>query len=131
MKERIARMMQGRYGGDQFSQFLSGVALVLLILSLFVRNRLLSSVALVLLIYIYFRMFSKNISKRYKENLKYLEATAGIRRNVRKRRARTQQRKLYRFYKCPACSQEVRVPKGKGKIEIDCPKCHTKFIKRS
>lgn len=131
MRERLARMMQGRYGGDQFSQFLSGVTLVLLVLSLFVRNRLLTTLTLLLLVYIYFRMFSKNISKRYKENLKYLEATAGIRRTVRKRRSRAQQRKMYRFYKCPACSQEVRVPKGKGKIEIDCPKCHTKFIKRS
>ncbi len=131
MKERLARMMQGRYGGDQLSQFLSGMTMVLVLLSLFVRKRLLITVAMALLVYIYFRMFSKNISKRYKENLKYLEATAGIRRTVRQRRTRAQQRKMYRFYKCPACSQQVRVPKGKGKIEIDCPKCHTKFIKRS
>ena len=132
MKEKFYRFMQGRYGSDQFSRFLIGVDFVLIFLSLFIRkNQFLSVVVMGILVYVYFRTFSKNISKRYAENQKYMAMTEGIRRKFAKQRNRTEQRKTYRFYKCPACSQEVRVPKGKGKIEIDCPKCHTKFIKRS
>ena len=46
-------------------------------------------------------------------------------------KARQEQKKIYRFYKCPQCRQRVRVPKGKGRICITCPKCRAEFIKKS
>ena len=131
MKEKLARWMQGRYGSDQLSKFLIGFDFVLIILSLFVRKQIFSVIVLAILVYVYFRMFSRNIEKRYGENQKFLEMTSGIRGKFTKWKTRAKQRKTYCFFKCPACSQEVRVPKGKGKIEINCPKCHTKFVKRS
>lgn len=131
MKEKLIRFMQGRYGTDQYSKFMIGVGFALVIISLFWRSRILSWLVLAILAYVYFRMFSRNIQKRYAENQKFLQMTSGVRGSLTKQKNRAEQRKAYRFYKCPACSQEVRVPKGKGKIEIDCPKCHTKFVKRS
>lgn len=80
MKEKLIRFMQGRYGVDQFTKFLMGVALVCMILSLFTRSMVWSFLILLLLVYCYFRMFSKSITKRYAENQKYLQMTAGIRR---------------------------------------------------
>lgn len=135
MKEKLMRFMQGRYGTDQFSKFLIGVGFVCIILSFFIRkggvSSLLSGIIMILLVYVYFRMFSRNISKRYAENQKYLQVTSRFRGLFQKEKHRMEQRKDYRFYKCPACSQQVRVPKGKGKIEISCPKCQNKFVKRS
>ncbi len=61
-KEKLQRFMIGRYGTDQLARFLSGCILVLLILNLFIRDRILYWLALALLSYCYFRMFSKNIS---------------------------------------------------------------------
>mgnify|MGYP000175811789 FL=1 len=92
---------------------------------------ILNTVGLAAIIYTYFRMLSRNIQKRYAENQKYLSMTAKIRQWFRKEKNMMEQRKTHHIYTCPSCGQKIRIPRGKGKIEIDCPKCHTKFIKKS
>ena len=123
--------MQGRYGADQMGQMLSAVSMVFLIISLFSRNQAWFLLALIGIVYNYFRMFSKNISKRYAENQKYLTMTAGIRRKLASWKSQLAQRKMYHIYRCPGCKQKIRVPRGRGKIEIRCPKCNTRFVKKS
>ena len=76
-------------------------------------------------------MFSKNVSKRYAENQAYLAKSYKIRCFFAKQKDLFRQRKQYHIYKCPGCSQKIRIPRGKGKIEIRCPKCGTKFMKKS
>ena len=123
--------MQGRYGADQMGQMLSAVSMVFLIISLFSRNQAWFLLAVIGIVYNYFRMFSKNISKRYAENQKYLKMTAGIRRELASWKSQLAQRKIYHIYRCPGCKQKIRVPRGRGKIEIRCPKCNTRFVKKS
>ena len=123
--------MQGRYGADQMGQMLSAVSMVFLIISLFSRNQAWFLLAVIGIVYNYFRMFSKNISKRYAENQKYLTMTAGIRRKLASWKSQLAQRKIYHIYRCPGCKQKIRVPMGRGKIEIRCPKCNTRFVKKS
>lgn len=123
--------MQGRYGADQMGQMLSAVSMVFLIISLFSRNQAWFLLAVIGIVYNYFRMFSKNISKRYAENQKYLTMTAGIRRRLASWKSQLAQRKIYHIYRCPGCKQKIRVPRGRGKIEIRCPKCNTRFVKKS
>ena len=72
----MMQFMQGRYGADQMGQMLSAVSMVFLIISLFSRNQAWFLLAVIGIVYNYFRMFSKNISKRYAENQKYLKMTA-------------------------------------------------------
>lgn len=135
MKERIMRFMQGRYGVDPFSKFLLVAGLVVVFLSAALGNRGIGTVfyliGWILIIYCYFRMFSRNVSKRYAENEAFLAKTNGIRNFFRKQKYMWQQRKVYHIYKCPGCGQKIRIPKGKGKIEVRCPKCNTTFIKNS
>ena len=71
----MMQFMQGRYGADQMGQMLSAVSMVFLIISLFSRNQAWFLLAVIGIVYNYFRMFSKNISKRYAENQKYLKMT--------------------------------------------------------
>lgn len=123
--------MQGRYGADQMGQMLSAVSMVFLIISLFSRNQAWFLLAVIGIVYNYFRMFSKNISKRYAENQKYLKMTVGIRRKLASWKSQLAQRKIYHIYRCPGCKQKIRVPRGRGKIEIRCPKCNTRFVKKS
>lgn len=131
MKERFMRFMSGRYGTDDFSKFILGASLVLMVLNLFLRFRFLNTVILLLLIYVYFRMFSKNIQKRYQENVKYLQAKERVASVFQKEKRIAQDRKTHHIYKCPNCKQKIRIPKGKGKICVTCPKCGTEFMKKS
>jgi len=127
----MMQFMQGRYGADQMGQMLSAVSMVFLIISLFSRNQAWFLLAVIGIVYNYFRMFSKNISKRYAENQKYLKMTVGIRRKLASWKSQLAQRKIYHIYRCPGCKQKIRVPRGHGKIEIRCPKCNTRFVKKS
>lgn len=131
LKERFARFMQGRYGMDEFNRFLTGFVFVLLIANLFLKSSILNLITLALLIYLYVRMFSRNYSKRYGENQWYLNKKRPVVQFFQKKRSRAAQRKDYKLFKCPECKQMVRVPKGKGKIAISCPKCRKEFIRRS
>ena len=131
MRNRFQQFMYGRYGMDQLNRFLSTVALIVLVVSIFVRRPIVEIVALALLFWCYYRMFSKNISKRYAENQKYLGYTQKIRSRFTREKNMMEQRKTHHIYTCPGCGQKIRIPRGKGqKVEIECPKCHAKFVKR-
>ena len=129
--------MQGRYGNDQLNNFLMKAFLVEFLLYFLLRgvSKGLSAVMYYLgfatIIYVYYRLFSRNIYKRASENQAFLNKTANIRSKINSQKSIMKQRKTHRIYKCPTCKQKVRVPKGKGKISIHCPKCDTYFIKRS
>ncbi len=135
MKEKLIRFMQGRYGVDSFSKFLLVVALVMVLFSSFFGEKqfgtVLYTLGLVVFVYSYFRIFSRNISKRYAENQQFLVKTSKIRSFFAQQKNLMQQRKTHHIYSCPSCKQKIRIPRGKGKIEIRCPKCQTTFVKRS
>ena len=136
MREKLNRFMQGRYGTDQLGKFTMTIALVFIVLTIVMPHgsglrRIFDFLGLAAVVYSYFRMMSRNISARYAENQRYLSRTEDVRRWIGKEQYRMQQRKVYHFYRCPNCQQKIRIPRGKGKIEIDCPKCHTKFVKKS
>ena len=129
MRERLQRFMRGRYGTDDFGKFTLVLALIFCIASIFIDSALLNTFAFLLLFFSYFRMFSRKIYKRYEENQKFLQVKNKIVRSLHLNRL--SQRKDYRFFRCPICQQTVRVPRGKGKIKIHCPKCQNDFIKKS
>ncbi len=135
MRERIARFMQGRYGIDQFTNFLVFSALIILVIEMFIKvpviRFLFNILSVATIFYAYFRMFSRNHSKRFSENEKYMKFHNNVKFFIAREKSHFQQRKTHHIYKCPQCKQSIRVPKGKGRIAITCPKCHTEFIKRS
>ena len=131
MREKIYRFMQGRYGVDQLYRFIFFLAIVLMIINNFLKNPMLNLVIYALLILDIFRMLSKNHSARYAENQKYLQMTAKFRYWLDQQKKLWQERKYHHIYTCPKCKQKIRIPKGKGKIRVRCPKCHFEFQKRS
>ncbi len=117
------RFMAGRYGTDKLNMTILTVGVVLSISSLFVP---VGTVKLIMMLLCYglmfwaiFRMLSRQTYKRYQENRKYLQMLERFRDRE------------HRYYDCPRCRQQVRVPRGKGKISITCPKCKEKFTKKT
>lgn len=128
---RLVQFMQGRYGMDGFNRFLMWTSLIVVFLSNFPRMHFLYLVGIAMLLFLYFRIMSRNIPARQRENQKFFDLTFGWRSKFAQMRARGQQSRDYAFYKCKNCGQTVRVPKGKGKIKITCPTCHSSFIKNT
>lgn len=131
MREKFARFMTGRYGLDSLGRFTMALTLIFIVMNYFTRNRLIPLLAWAGLILTYYRMFSRNIYKRSAENQQYLNRTAKLRRWFYTQKNVFIQRKTHHIYKCPSCKQKIRIPRGKGRIEIRCPKCNATFIKKS
>ncbi|EEG72397.1 hypothetical protein [[Clostridium] hylemonae] len=131
MKEKFIRFMSGRYGIDSFGKFTLILGVAALILSGWFDSFIFSVLAWVCVIYSYFRIFSRNVYKRAAENQTWLNKTYKVRSWFARQKNSASQRKVYHIYKCPSCRQKIRIPKGKGKIEVRCPKCSTTFIKNS
>lgn len=131
MKEKFIRFMYGRYGVDQFTKFLMWLSLGCIVASTFLRTGWLDLIALLLMGYMYFRIFSRNIQKRYQENNKYLQIRNKFFGRFKNIKRDMVIRKTHHIYRCPNCSQKIKIPKGKGKVAIRCPKCYTEFVKKS
>ena len=123
IKQALRRFMTGRYGTDKLNMWILGGGLILCLISLFVNllvvNLLLTAGSYALMGLAIFRTFSRNTYKRYQENRRFLLWLD-----------RVKDRK-HRHFSCPKCRQPVRVPRGKGKIIITCPKCKEKFPGKS
>ena len=119
----LRRFMMGRYGTDKLNMAILCAGVVCSLLAALIRLPLLNLVLLllsyVLLFLVIFRSLSRNTYKRYQENRKYLLFVQRFKDRE------------HRYYDCPRCRQQVRVPRGKGKISITCPKCREKFIRKT
>lgn len=119
----LRRFMMGRYGTDKLNMAILGAGVIACLISMFIRmplvNLLLTALSYGLMIWAIFRTLSRNTYKRYQENRRYLMFVDRIKDRD------------HRYFDCPKCRQPVRVPRGKGKIAITCPKCGEKFIKKT
>lgn len=131
MQDKLRRFMMGRYGVDQLGRFLLAAAVILMLISMFFRNIVIEMIPFLILVISYFRIFSRNINQRYNENQKFLAWKARFFGYFRNAGSRRMKNKNYHIYACPTCKQKIRVPKGKGKICITCPKCKAEFIRKS
>ena len=119
----LRNFMAGRYGTDRLNMVILGAGVVASLLSVWIKaapfNLIFWALSYGLMIWAIFRSLSRNTYKRYQENRKYLQITGRLKDRD------------HRYYTCPKCRQSVRVPKGKGKIAIPCPKCKEKFIRKT
>ena len=122
MTAATRRFMQGRYGSDKLNTAILVAGLIACFLAMimpWMLHLLLTVISYALMGWAIFRMLSRNTYKRYQENCKYLRFVEKIKDREHK------------YFDCPRCRQPVRVPRGKGKISITCPKCKEKFIRKS
>lgn len=137
IRQWLSRFMAGRYGGDQLNMFMIVAYLVLYFASLItgwarldVLSVILNSIALILLFITLFRMLSRNLERRRAENTRFLQLVRPIHRKLKGCRTRMQD-KEHRYFKCPNCGQQMRVPRGKGRITVHCRSCGATFEEKS
>ena len=123
IKAWLRRFMAGRYGTDKLSMTILTVGVIASIVNIFIPfamiKMLLTLASYVLMFWAIFRCFSRNTYKRYQENRKFLQIFDRLKD------------RQHRYFDCPKCKQMVRVPRGKGKIAITCPRCREKFVKKT
>lgn len=129
-KEKFSRFMIGRYGTDELNKGLMYLAIGCIVLSL-VGIDYAYWIGIFLTILIYVRTFSKNILKRREENIWFYQKRDKVRKWYKNKQSILEQKKKFKIFICPKCKQKIRVPRGRGKIEIRCGKCSHSFIKKS
>lgn len=125
------KFMKGRYGGDQLSVVLLLLSILLTLVGRLTKLSLFIFISYIPLLISVYRMFSKNISKRRMENYKFSIYLSPIYSRYKSIQRRFKDRRTHKYFKCPNCKRKLRLPKGKGKIIITCPKCKEKFEKRT
>ena len=130
-ERKIAAVYGGEVRGGSVRPLPELFCDLLLVVSMLTRQGILYLLALALMVYSYFRIFSRNRAKRYAENAVYLQKTAKLRNRFATFSRDMRTRRTHHIYRCPDCRQKIRIPKGKGRVAVRCPKCSTEFIKKS
>ena len=126
----LSRFMAGRYGGDQLNLFLIALYLVLYVVFLFTRIVAFELIGTVVLVVSLIRSLSRNLERRRAENARFLQIVRPLQRRWTGFRARAHD-KEHRYFKCPNCGQQMRVPRGKGRITVHCRTCGAAFEEKS
>lgn len=124
---KLSDWMRGRNGVDEIVTLTLWIALVVIVINIFARNMVISLIAVALMVYAWFRMSSKDIARRADENQHFLTVVGPLGAWLRDPGKAWKEMRTYKHFQCPNCGQKVRVPRGKGKVRVTCPKCHTKF----
>ncbi len=130
IRRALQNFMYGRYGTDQLNIALLVLYLVLYLVSAFARLEVLYWLSLVVLFLLLFRTLSRNAARRRAENAKFLHVAGPVLRWIRFQRT-AHRDKEHRYFRCPNCGQQLRVPRGKGKITVTCRNCGASFEERS
>ena len=130
MMNKLRSFMEGRYGYDQLSLCLVIIGCIITFILSFIRFPLYRCIGLIPMVLAFLRILSKNREKRYIENQKFLNIWLPISRKMKMKFDQLKDRE-HKYYKCPTCKKTLRVPSNRGKIEISCPHCGTKFKKRT
>ena len=116
--------MRGRNGMDNLNKALFIIVIILDVICIFIKKRVVYSIFWLVSILILYRFLSKNLVARQRENDKFQGFT-------RINKMKYDMRKDYKIFKCKVCGRNIRVPRGKGKIEVTCPVCKNKTVHRT
>ena len=128
---RFSQWMQGRYGTDELSRFMTIAGTVLLVLSFFRKLSFLWFPAMAILVLSLFRVYSKNMDKRLAERNWYLGIRSKAASYIMLLKKKWKDRKTHVYFKCPGCGKILRVPRGKGTLKVRCPQCGREIIKKT
>ena len=131
IKMALARFMQGRNGVDNLGYHALWGGLIVALAGSLTGLGLLGLLGNALYIYALFRMFSRNVEKRQAENYRYVQFTANWRKELKQFFLRLKGTKEYKYFRCPACKNRLRLRRGVGERHITCPVCKHQFDQKA
>lgn len=126
--------MQGRYGSygtDRLTRFLIVLFLIVFVITSFTTTPHDRFVPLLIVCFLYYRMLSRNIPARYRENDRFVQIEDRLLHRFSALKTGIRERSRFHIWRCPGCGQKIRIPRGKGRIMVRCPKCANEFLKVS
>lgn len=126
-RERLYAFMIGRNGGDALGRALLVLYLVLALVNAFIGSWIVYLLATAIAVYAIFRMLSRDLYARRRENAWYLRREYAVRDFLRLQHNKWRDRKTHVYRRCPACKSTLRLPRQKGKHTVRCPKCRHRF----
>ena len=129
IRERVNRLMIGRNGSDALNRGLLILWLPFLIIALLARSPWWYIPPFIICLVIFFRMFSRNVVRRQRENHGYYKMMKKLGASWRRLMVRFRDRKTANFFRCPKCKADIRMPKKTGSFQIRCPRCGEEFTK--
>lgn len=130
LRERIWQFMQGRNGTDALYGFILILCTALIIIGIFlngIAEAIVNVLYITLFAYALFRVFSKNLYKRRKENADFLRFIKNFKAFFRLQRDRIRDRKTHVYRRCKKCKSVLRLPKKAGEHQVCCPCCSHRF----
>ena len=131
IKAGLVKFMAGRRGADELSLAMLIGGALLSLLGTVLHTPVLSLLSMAIYIFTLFRMFSRNIEKRYAENAAFLKLWSGMTSGIRQFINRLKNMKKYKYFKCPECKSRLRLPRGVGEVTVTCGKCHHAFKQKA
>ena len=129
-RAKMYNVMRGRYGMDRLSKHLYISSLVLLVFFLLTRMGIFLSFSFFSMIFALYRIMSKKFEKRRQELEAFVEMQRRRKNFWKMMKFRIKDGKTNKYFLC-TCGSIMRVPKGRGKIEVTCPKCKLHTIRNT
>ncbi len=130
MRTRLNMFMLGRNGVDFLNKHLFRIAAIIAGLNLLFLGRI-GSVPFLIAGYALFRTLSRNLPMRQAEDMVARAKYDRAKEKISGALHRAKQIRDFRFFSCPGCSSYLRVPRGKGRIQVTCPRCGHRFDRKS
>lgn len=126
-RSRLVKFMEGRYGADELFYLLVIIYALLALINAFAHSWTIYIIGTAVFIYAIFRSMSRNVNKRYRENMKFLSVVEKVKGSFSRKKSRAKQNGSYYFKRCPNCGKMLRLPRVKGKHGTKCPACGCEF----
>ncbi len=133
----MKEVMSHRCGLDELNNFIMLIGFIFIVTALLSHKWIFTLIGAVFVVLCYIRVFSQKLEKRKKENDIYMKYMGSVVRKAAhwklclKMKIKSIGNAEYAYFVCSKCGQVIRIPKGKNKVSIRCPKCNETFIKRT
>ncbi len=127
---KLAQLLYGRYicyGIDALTVILMVFSFIISFVNIFVSSILLYIFQTLILIYMMYRLLSKNISARQKENKIFADISAKHKANKQLKLRMKSEKNTHIYKKCPHCKVTLRLPRKPGDHTVKCPRCGDSF----